>query len=113
LYGHCDRSVNFYLSKEEKSYDVLRINLERISSVAMNPVFFLFCAHETSESVGPNPPATRTNVNTKIELIRISAAQAVMSQMRVAIPRSSASLGKVLTCIIPYAVPMPPPDGDG
>lgn len=66
-----------------------------------------------SESVGPNRLSTFTNVNTKTVLIRISAVQAVMSQTRVDIPRRSASLGNILTFMMPYAVAMPPPNGHG
>ena len=70
-----------------------------------------YSAYETSERVQePNRLSTRTNVKTKIAVIRISAAQAVMSQTRVDIPRRSANLGNVLTSMMPYAVAMPPPD---
>jgi hypothetical protein len=72
-----------------------------------------YSAYETSERVKPDRLSTRTNVKTKTALIRISAAQAVMSQMRVDIPRRSANLGNVLTFMMPSAVPMPPPAGDG
>jgi len=80
--------------------------LERTLSVATNPVLFLCWVKNGEKKRVRNSLPQRTNVNTKVVLIRVSAAQALTSQVRVDIPCRSASRGKVLT----FMMAMPPPN---